>query len=245
MIPPEILDSCPNRLLPVGTSMNDDRLASEWFALRRRMIDEQIRPRGVCDPRVLDAMMSVPRESFVAPNLRTSTYEDRALPIAAGQTISQPYIVAYMTQQLAVEPHHRVLEVGTGSGYQCAILARLAAHVYSVERIDDLRVAAARRLADLGITNVTLCAGDGTLGLAEFAPYDRILVTAAAPRIPPALVEQLVDRGRLVIPIGGATEQTIVVVTRDGPRTFETSTLGCRFVKLIGQEGWRVDETTS
>lgn len=225
--------------------MTDDRNKHDWLVLRRRMIDEQIHPRGVCDPRVLDAMMSVPRESFVAPNLRTSAYEDRALPIAAGQTISQPFIVAYMTQQLAVEPHHRVLEIGTGSGYQCAILARLAAHVYSIERLDALRSAAAQTLAGLGIANVTLCAGDGTLGLPEFTPYDRILVTAAAPRIPPALVEQLVDRGRLVIPIGGATEQTIVVVTRDGSCTTETSTLGCRFVKLIGKEGWRADESTA
>jgi protein-L-isoaspartate(D-aspartate) O-methyltransferase len=228
-----------------GFSMSDDRHEHDWLVLRRRMIDEQIRPRGVCDQRVIDAMMSIPRESFVAPNLRASTYEDRALPIAAGQTISQPFIVAYMTQQLAVEPHHCVLEVGTGSGYQCAILARLAAHVYSVERIDDLRVTAARRLDDLGITDVTLCAGDGTLGLAEFAPYDRILVTAAAPRIPPALIEQLSDRGRLVIPIGKANEQTIVVVTRDGSRTIENSTLGCRFVKLIGKEGWRADDSTT
>ena len=209
------------------------------------MIDDQIRPRGVCDQRLIDAMMSVPREVFVLPHLRPSAYEDRALPLAAGQTISQPFIVAYMTQQLAVEPHHHVLEIGTGSGYQCAILARLAAHVCSVERIDDLRVAAARRLDDLGITNVTLCAGDGTLGLAEFSPYDRIIVTAAAPRIPPALIEQLADRGRLVIPIGGATEQTIVVVTRDGSRTIESSTIGCRFVKLIGREGWRVDQSSS
>lgn len=228
-----------------GLQMIDDRNESDWPVLRRRMIDDQIRPRGVCDPRVLDAMMSVSREVFVPPNLRLSAYEDRALPLAAGQTISQPFIVAYMTQQLAVEPHHRVLEVGTGSGYQCAILARLAAHVYSVERIDDLRVAVARRLADLGITNVTVRGGDGTLGLTEFAPYDRILVTAAAPRIPPALIEQLIDRGRLVIPIGGPTEQTIVVVIRSGSRTTETSTLGCRFVKLIGKEGWRADEPAS
>jgi protein-L-isoaspartate(D-aspartate) O-methyltransferase len=228
-----------------GSSMIDDRNESDPPVLRRRMIDDQIRPRGVCDLRVLDAMMSVPREVFVPPNLRLSAYEDRALPLAAGQTISQPYIVAYMTQQLAVEPHHRVFEIGTGSGYQCAILARLAAHVYSVERLDALRIAAAQTLAGLGIANITLRGGDGTLGLAEFAPYDRIIVTAAAPRIPPALIEQLIDRGRLVIPIGGPTEQTIVVVTRDGSRTTESSTLGCRFVKLIGKEGWRANEATS
>ncbi|MDO8631855.1 MAG: protein-L-isoaspartate(D-aspartate) O-methyltransferase [Phycisphaerales bacterium] len=228
-----------------GSSMIDDRHEQDWPVLRRRMIDDQIRPRGVCDPRVLDAMMSVPREVFVPPHLRLSAYEDRALPLAVGQTISQPFIVAYMTQQLAVEPHHRVLEIGTGSGYQCAILARLAAHVYTIERLDALRSTAAQTLAGLAIANVTLRDGDGSLGLAEFAPYDRILVTAAAPRIPPALVEQLVDHGRLVIPIGGPTEQTIVVVTRDGSRTTETSTLGCRFVKLIGKEGWRVDEATS
>jgi len=209
------------------------------------MIDQQIRSRGVSDLRVLDAMMSVPRERFVPSDACSSAYDDCALPIAAGQTISQPFIVAYMTQQLMVEPHHRILEIGTGSGYQCAILARLAAHVYSVERIDDLRIAAARTLADLGLTNVTLRGGDGSLGLPEFAPYDRILVTAAAPRIPLALLDQLVDNGRLVIPIGGPCEQEIVVVVRDGVRTIETSMLGCRFVKLLGEQGWQVDTTTS
>ena len=225
--------------------MTDDFSQPDWKALRRRMIDAQIVPRGIQDARVLQALMSVPRELFVPPEVRMSAYEDRALPITAGQTISQPFIVAHMTQQLAVEPHHRVLEIGTGSGYQCAILAALAAHVYSVERLDALRNAAARRLTDLGVANVTLYAGDGTLGLGEFAPFDRIMVTAAAPRIPPSLVDQLADRGRLVIPIGGPTEQTIVAVTRDGSRTSETFTIGCRFVKLIGQEGWRAHESSS
>ncbi len=207
------------------------------------MIDEQIVPRGIRDEQVLHAMMSVPRELFVLPEVQSLAYEDRALPISGGQTISQPFIVAHMTQQLAIEPHHRVLEIGTGSGYQCAILATLAARVYSVDRLDTLRNAAAQRLAELGLTNVTLRTGDGTVGLVEFAPYDRIMVTAAAPQIPQPLVDQLANHGRLVIPVGGPTEQTIMVVTRDGSRINRESTIGCRFVKLIGAQGWRLNES--
>lgn len=203
------------------------------------MIQLQIRDRGVRDPRVLDAMMEIPREAFLPPSQCHTAYDDRALALAAGQTISQPYIVAYMTEQLDVQPQHRVLEIGTGSGYQCAVLARLAAHVYSIERIDELRKRAAAALAGLGITNVTLRGGDGTLGLPEFAPFDRIMVTAGGPQVPPALIEQLADGGRLVIPLGGETEQVITIVTRSGDRVIETPTLGCRFVKLIGKEGWQ------
>jgi protein-L-isoaspartate(D-aspartate) O-methyltransferase len=202
------------------------------------MIQQQIVDRGVRNPRVLDAMMEVPREAFLPPNQRHTAYDDRAVALSAGQTISQPYIVAYMTQQLDVQPHHRILEIGTGSGYQCAVLARLAAHVYSVERIDELREQAEATLAGLGIQNATLRGGDGTLGWPEFAPYDRIMVTAAGPQLPPALIEQLADHGRLVMPIGGEADQIITVVDRSGDRIVQTPTLACRFVKLIGQEGW-------
>lgn len=211
------------------------------FLARRKMVERDIRPRGVRDQRVLDAMMAVPREEFLPPELRASAYDDRALALSHGQTISQPFIVAYMTEQLAVESQHRVLEIGTGSGYQCAVLSQLAAQVYSIERIDDLRERAEQTMRRLGITNVTLRGGDGSVGLPEFAPYDRIMATAAGTHVPKVLVDQLVDGGRLVIPIGGAFDQTIVVVSKVNGRILETPTLGCRFVKLIGQEGWQAE----
>ena len=212
---------------------------SEFLHARRNLIPQQIRNRGVRDPRVLESMMAVPREEFLPPLQRHNAYDDRALALDHGQTISQPFIVAYMTEQLAVEPHHGVLEIGTGSGYQCAILARLARHVYSIERIDTLRERAAEVLERMGVTNVTLIGGDGTMGLPQFAPYDRIMVTAAGPRVPRVLIDQLAEGGRLVIPIGGAMDQTIVVASKSGGLIIENATIGCRFVKLIGKEGWR------
>lgn len=202
------------------------------------MVADQIKARGLRDRRVLDAMLAVPREKFVPADVRAAAYEDRALPVGYGQTISQPYIVAYMTEQLAVTPDCRVLEVGTGTGYQVAILARLAKHVYTVECISALQRRAAATLAEFHITNVSSTIGDGSLGLPAWAPYDRIITTAAAPQIPAPLIDQLVDGGRLTIPIGGAEEQTLVTVVREGRRTIETPTLPCRFVKLIGREGW-------
>jgi protein-L-isoaspartate(D-aspartate) O-methyltransferase len=217
----------------------DNSTTDACLAARQRMIEEQIRSRGVHDARVLDAMASLPRERFVPPSERGMAYEDRALPIECGQTISQPFIVGYMTEVLAVTPDSNVLEIGTGSGYQTAVLARLARVVHSVERIDALRERAAESLAGLQLTNIFLHSGDGSLGLPAFAPFDRIIVTAGAPRIPPSLVEQLVDGGRLVIPVGGPTEQTVVCVVREGSRTVETPMLACRFVKLIGREGWK------
>ena len=218
--------------------------ATQSILARRKMVQQQIQARGVDDPRVLEAMIDVPREEFLPPEQWAHAYEDRALALAHGQTISQPFIVAFMTEQLRIEPDNRVLEVGTGSGYQCAVLARLAAHVYSIERIPALREAAAKALERVGIPNVTLREGDGSLGLPEFAPYDRIMVTAAGHSIPRALKDQLVDGGRLVIPIGGAHEQTIVVAIKSGTNWIETPTLGCRFVKLIGQEGWNAEYTS-
>ncbi len=218
---------------------NEQRQKNEWLALRRNMVDEQILRRGVRDPRVLDALTAVPRELFVPAGVRSGAYEDRALPIGHDQTISQPFIVAYMTEQLSVTPVARVLEIGTGTGYQAAILARLAKHLYTVERIVALQEQAAVNLADLKLTNITMSVGDGSLGLPEYAPYDRIIASAAAPEIPAALVDQLVDGGMLVIPVGGKTEQTLVRLVREGKRTIETPGIGCRFVKLIGLEGWR------
>jgi len=216
----------------------DNSAIDPYLVSRERMIEQDIRRRGVRDPRVLDAMAIIPRERFVPPAQRAFAYEDHALPIDFGQTISQPFIVAYMTERLAVKPDAKVLEIGTGSGYQTAVLARLARTVHSVERIDALRERAAQTIAELQLTNVVFHPGDGSLGLPAFAPFDRIMVTAAAPRVPPTLVEQLADGGRLVVPVGGDTEQTIVEVVRKGSRTIETPKLACRFVKLIGQEGW-------
>ena len=203
------------------------------------MVDEQIRPRGTFDERVLAAMLEVPREKFVPRVIRPCAYDDRALPVGHDQTISQPFIVAYMTDRLSLSPTCRVLEVGTGTGYQTAILARLSQHVYTIERIAALQEKAAKNLAQFDIPNISLSVGDGTLGLPEHAPFDRIIVTAAAPHVPQPLVDQLVDGGRLVIPVGGKNEQSIVCVDRRGTRTVEQSALPCRFVKLIGQQGWK------
>ena len=206
------------------------------------MVDEQLRARGVKNDRVLDAMMTIPRERFVPPGQRAKAYEDRALPIGQGQTISQPFIVAYMTAQLEPWPNHRVLEIGTGTGYQTAILAMLSGHVYTIERITALQQDAIEVLASLNLHNITFATGDGSVGLIDTAPYDRILVTAAAPKVPGPLIDQLVDGGCLVVPVGTTKEQTLIRVVRKGKRTIETRMLGCRFVKLIGTEGWSADE---
>ncbi len=205
---------------------------------RRRMVLEQLRARGLKDERVLAVMEQIPRERFVGPEAAAAAYEDRALSIAGGQTISQPYMVAAMTEYLRVAPTHRVLEVGTGSGYQTAVLARLASKVYTIERLADLSRSARARLEALAITNVEYRVGDGTLGWPEAAPFDRIIVTAGAPRIPAPLVDQLVDRGRLVVPVGASDLQSLIVVERVGGRTIERAVMGCRFVPLIGEQGW-------
>jgi protein-L-isoaspartate(D-aspartate) O-methyltransferase len=209
------------------------------------MIHDQIRSRGVFDERVLAVIEAVPREMFLPKEQCGLAYEDRALPVGFGQTISQPYIVAYMTEQLEVRPESRVLEVGTGTGYQTAILARLAAQVYSVERITELAQRARGILAMLGIANATITVGDGSRGLPSAQPFDRIIVTAAAPKVPDALSSQLADGGLMIVPVGGANEQTIVRVERFGTRLIETPMLACRFVKLIGEEGWDAESPGS
>jgi protein-L-isoaspartate(D-aspartate) O-methyltransferase len=205
---------------------------------RRLMVETQIAARGVSDLRVLAAMEEVPRELFVPEHLRSQAFDDHALPIANSQTISQPYIVGIMTALLAAEPHHRVLEVGTGSGYQTAILSRLAAQVFSIERHPVLAEAARQLLESLGSSNVDVRIGDGTAGLAMEAPFDRILVTAGAPSVPAALREQLAEAGRLVIPVGAEGYQHLTVVTRDGSSYHEERHDACVFVPLIGQFGW-------
>lgn len=218
-----------------------DWMLEDYRASRKHMIDEQIRGRGIDDPRVLAAMEEVPRELFVSPDKRDAAFSDAALPIACGQTISQPYIVAYMTACLEVEPHHRVLEVGTGSGYQTAVLARLAGEVYTIERVGPLLSAAKTLLESLGVHNVHYLEGDGSLGWREFAPFDRIMVTAAAPRVPESLVRQLSEGGRLVIPVGGHSQQTLTLVRIENGRTIETPSLPVRFVKLVGDQAWSED----
>lgn len=205
------------------------------------MVREQLEARGISDPRVLDAMRAVPRESFLAGSAARDpeeAYRDSALPVGRGQTLSQPFMVARMTEALDPAPGDRVLEIGTGTGYQTAVLARLCDDVWSVER-DPLLAAEARdRLRALGLDRVRLRIGDGSLGWAEGAPFDGILVTAAAPELPRALVDQLADGGRLVIPVGPRTGQVLVRVTRSGEVLERESLLECRFVPLVGEEGW-------
>jgi protein-L-isoaspartate(D-aspartate) O-methyltransferase len=210
---------------------------------RRRMVDDQIRARGILDPRVTEAMEQIPRERFLPASQAHEAFSDRALPIDCGQTISQPFMVASMTENLDVHPVHRVLEIGTGSGYQTAILARLAGHVYTIERLAPLQANARRLLDSLGFANVSYRVGDGSLGWPEFAPFDRIIVTAGAPETPRALADQLVDGGRLVIPLGGKAEQTLTIVDRRAGRTIEMPRYACRFVQLIGEQAWSEPET--
>ncbi|HNQ23292.1 MAG TPA: protein-L-isoaspartate(D-aspartate) O-methyltransferase [Phycisphaerae bacterium] len=212
----------------------------DFLAQRRAMIFDHIHQRGLRDQRLLAAFEAVPRELFVPDHLRAAAYEDRPLPIGHGQTISQPYIVAYMTAQLDPLQDARVLEVGTGSGYQAAILAASGAHVYTIERIAELSAQAQERLRTLHLDgDVHFVVGDGSVGLLHHAPFERIIVTAAAARVPPPLIEQLADNGILIAPVGAESVQTIVRVVRTGRRTIETPLLGCRFVRLIGQEGAR------
>ena len=204
------------------------------------MVREQIQSRGITDPRVLDALSAVPRERFVAEAVRPRAYSDHALGIAHGQTISQPYMVASMTAALELEPTDRVLEIGTGSGYQCAVLSRLAAEVWSVERIPELADDARALLLDeLECDNVHIRAGDGTLGWPEQAPFDAILVTAAAPAVPPPLLRQLDPAGgRLVAPIGDRYLQRVQIVHRTGTEYVMEEATACRFVPLLGAAGW-------
>lgn len=209
------------------------------FEKKRQQLLASLRNVGIRDNRVLAAMEAIPREFFVDETQYTLAYEDRALPIDLGQSISQPLMVATMTQALQLHGEERVLEIGTGSGYQTAILARLAAHVYSVERIQQLACTAFKRVSKLGGGNVTIYVGDGSLGWQEQAPYDRIIVTAAAPEVPMCLFDQLVSWGMMVIPVGKADRQELLIVHR-APWGPEVRSLGgCLFVPLLGEAGWR------
>lgn len=201
---------------------------------RESMVRDQLVDRNVDDPEVLAAMRRVPRHRFVGPDQFASAYDDSALPLAAGQTISQPYIVAYMSAAARIRPNDKVLEIGTGSGYQAAVLAELGAQVFTIERIPELAAHAASVLADLGYPSVSTREGDGTQGWPEEAPFEAILVTAAPGNIPPALREQLADGGRLVIPVGrDPLPQHLVLVTRHGRKFHEERLLPVRFVPLV------------
>ncbi|MCX6356431.1 MAG: protein-L-isoaspartate(D-aspartate) O-methyltransferase [Candidatus Aureabacteria bacterium] len=210
-------------------------------AAREMMVARQLIPRGITDPRVLSAFRRVPRHRFVGGQLNHSAYEDHPLPIGEGQTISQPYMVACMTQCLQLAGGERVLEIGTGSGYQAAILAECAREVYTVERVPALAKKAEAILGELGYTNVRFLTADGTEGWPEHAPYEGIIVTAGAPQIPKPLVEQLTPGGRLVIPVGGGWSQELMVVRREGDAVTEEPVCGCVFVPLVGKFGWKED----
>jgi len=209
---------------------------------RKRMVETQVLGRGIQDRRVIDAMLKIPRHLFVEEAMAEQAYNDNPLPIGERQTISQPYMVALMSQLLELTGKERVLEIGTGSGYQAAVLAVLADRVYTMERIRPLAMRARKVLDSLGLLNVNIKVDDGTCGWEEEAPFDAIIVTAGAPEIPEALVAQLAQGGRLVLPVGNQSSQTLVKVRKgqDGALSVEQS-IGCRFVKLIGKHGWEAE----
>ncbi len=202
------------------------------------MVEEQLRRRGIRDERVLTAMAKVPRDAFVAPEDAPNAYGDSPLPIGAGQTISQPYIVAAMLEQLELRPQDRVLEVGTGTGYEAAILGELTAEVWTIERQPELAETARSILQRLGYANVHVVQGDGSRGLPDQAPFDKILVAAAAPRIPEMLIEQLADGGKMIVPVGTRQEQQLQLIRKTGDQVTVTPRDLCRFVPLVGEQGW-------
>ena len=202
------------------------------------MVEKQIANRGITSPRILEAFLDTPRHLFIPKNQGLFAYEDGPLPIGKGQTISQPYIVAYMTKHLNLGGDERVLEIGTGSGYQAAILGKLAAEVHTVERHPSLAESATQLLADLGFQNIQVHLGDGTRGLLDFAPYDAIIVTAAAPEVPVPLLDQLADDGRLIMPVGGRGGQVLHLYQRRGEEIIRDNLTPVAFVPLIGDHGW-------
>jgi len=214
-------------------------VGKDYSPARARMVNSQLTPRGIRDPRVIDAMRKVPRHLFLDEPHWPEAYDDHPLPIGHGQTISQPYIVALMTEALDLVGHEKTLELGTGSGYQTAVLAELSREVYTIERIEPLLVQAQRVLARLGYANIFFKLHDGTMGWEENQPYDAIMVTAGAPKIPDPLVNQLAEGGRLIIPVGNRFSQELVRVTKKGGSLIEKSFGGCRFVSLVGEHGWK------
>jgi protein-L-isoaspartate(D-aspartate) O-methyltransferase len=213
-----------------------------FLTQRIAMVELQLRSRGIRDERVLDAMLRVPRHEFVPPSLQADAYADMPLPIGSGQTISQPYIVAAMLEALEIRPEHRVLEIGTGSGYMTALLAELAAEVVSIERHAELAEQARAILARVGYRNVRVMVGDGSIGYPPAAPYDCIIASAAAPSIPAALVEQLSEGGRMVIPVGPPHAQQLQLVRKVAGEAIVTPLDPCRFVPMIGESAYRAQE---
>ncbi|MEA3409343.1 MAG: protein-L-isoaspartate(D-aspartate) O-methyltransferase [Candidatus Eisenbacteria bacterium] len=210
----------------------------DWESLRHEMVETQLVRRGITDEAVLAAMREVPRHLFVAPGMESRAYGDHALPIGENQTISQPFMVALMTQALELTGSERVLEIGTGSGYQTAVLSRLAEQVFSIERVESLTARARAVLENLGTSNVAIRVGDGTIGWTEFEPYDRIIVTAGAPDVPPSLEEQLADPGIMVVPVGGQELQQLRIIVKSQGEVSVRDAGGCVFVPLVGKEGW-------
>ncbi len=228
--PLTVVDRAPGS----GNGWQEARAARE----RERMVEQQLVRRGITDGRVLDVMRKVPRHRFVEEALRDQAYGDHPLPIGEGQTISQPYMVAAMTQMLRLAGPEKVLEIGTGSGYQTAILAQLARRICSIERLPGLAARARRVLEELGYTNAVVRTGDGTYGWPDEAPFDRILVAAGAPAVPGPLFQQLAEGGRLVIPIGETQSQTLHLVEKLEGQMRTSTDCGCVFVKLVGRYGW-------
>jgi protein-L-isoaspartate(D-aspartate) O-methyltransferase len=214
-------------------------MTHDYRLARERMVKNQLIPRGIADENVLRAMGKIQRHLFVEDALVGEAYNDHPLPIGHKQTISQPYIVALMTEALDLTGKEKVLEIGTGSGYQTAILAELSGKVYTVERIEPLLEKSRSLLQSLGYTNIYFKAFDGTLGWEDFAPFDAIMVTAGAPKVPDPLLKQLADGGRIIIPIGNRYSQDLIKVTRGKDRFVEKNLGGCRFVDLIGEHGWK------
>jgi protein-L-isoaspartate(D-aspartate) O-methyltransferase len=210
----------------------------DYEVLRKRMVDEQLIARGIKDAQVLGAFSKVPRHRFVPEDMRSSAYADFPVAIGEGQTISQPYIVALMTECLQLTGEEKILEIGTGSGYQAAILAELAKEVFSIERFDKLTERAEAVFAELGYANIKVKVGDGTLGWPEEAPFDRIIITAASPRIPLPLTEQLKDGGKMILPLGETYSQVLTVVEKKGNLLGSIQVCGCVFVPLVGKYGW-------
>ncbi len=221
----------------MDTSQNTDKYAADRF----HMVQYQLVSRGIHDERVLKAMSEIPRHEFVPELYRHAAYEDCPLPIGEGQTISQPFMVAIMTQCLELKGEEKVLEIGTGSGYQAAVLCRLAGHVYTIERHEALALKAKFILQETGCTNVDVITGDGSLGLPEKAPFQGIIITACAPHIPKCLIDQLEINGRLVIPIGNPYNQVLHQIVKTGKGIKSQGILECAFVPLIGKEGWKME----
>lgn len=213
----------------------------DFEKLRKEMVEQQIKNRGIEDEKVLNAFREVPREEFVEENYKSSSYDDGALPIGAGQTISQPYIVALMIDSLNLKPDEKVLEIGTGSGYAAAVLSRIVEEVYTIETIETLAQKAVKRFARLEYDNIEVKIGDGTLGWEENAPYDGIVVSAAAPHVPEALIKQLSDKGRIIIPVGerGGVQRLKVIKKDEEGKISEENLDYVRFVPLRGENGYR------